>query len=47
MTLNEYKETQDLILVINRTIDYINKEIKKLPKDYIENHHPKYIFFCK
>ena len=41
MTLNEYKETQDLILVINRTIDYINKEIKKLPKDYIENHLQK------
>ena len=32
MTLNEYKETQDLILVINRTIDYINKEIKNYQK---------------
>lgn len=41
MILNEYKETQDLILVINRTIDYINKEINKLPKDYIENHLQK------
>ena len=38
MTLNEYKETQDSILVINRIIEHINKEINKLPKDYIKHH---------
>ena len=41
MTLNEYKETQDLILVINRTIEHINKELNKLPKEFIKNHLQK------
>lgn len=41
MTLNEYNEMKDLIITIDRTIDYINKEIKKLPKDYVENHLQK------
>lgn len=41
MTLNEYKEMTDLKSIIEKTIDYINKEIKKLPKDYVENHFKK------
>ena len=41
MTLNEYKEIQDLIIINEFKIDKINKEIKKLPKDYIENHLQK------
>ena len=41
MTLNEYKETQDSILVINRTIEHINKELNKLPKEFIKNHLQK------
>ena len=41
MTLNEYKETQDLILLINRLQVHINKEINKLPKEFIKNHLQK------
>lgn len=41
MTLNEYKEIQDLIIINEFKIDHINKEINKLPKDYIENHLQK------
>ena len=44
MTPNEYQEMQVLILVVNRTIENINKEINKLPKDYIENHLEKLCF---
>lgn len=41
ITLNEYKEMKDLILIINRTKDYINKELNKLPKDFVDNHLEK------
>lgn len=41
MTLNEYNEMKNFIHVIELKIDDINKEIKKLPKDYVDNHLKK------
>lgn len=41
MTLNEYNEMKKLIHNIELKIDNINKEIKKLPKDYVNNHLKK------
>lgn len=41
MTLNKYNEMKNLIQDIELKIDNINKEIKKLPKDYVDNHLKK------
>jgi hypothetical protein len=41
MTLNEYKESQNKIITIKKTIDYINKEIRKLPKEFSKNYLQK------
>lgn len=38
MTLNEYNEMKNIIDGIKFKIIHINKELKKLPKDYVDNH---------
>ena len=45
MTLNEYKEMTDLKSTIEKTIDYINKEIKKITKRLCRESFGKIIYF--
>ena len=41
ISLTEFQEMKDLILSINKTKELINKEINKLPTEFIKNHLQK------